>query len=390
MNDLQWLPDGYEPENRPEASIYTFLFKVASRCNLDCDYCYVYQGPDQSWRTQPKFMSDEVATRALERIADHVTEKRLSEVAITFHGGEPLLAGAERLSRFIGAAKRIVPCKIDFGIQTNGTLLTEEILNLFSEHDVRIGLSIDGNRLQNDLHRKFRNGKGSHSRVLKGIHLTKTKPEWDRLLTGYLSVIDLKHDPIEVFDFLVSLDGKGFNILLPDCNYMIPPPRPEGEKRDVAYGVWMATMFDHWLETQSRVEIRYFEEIIAMIFGVDSTTEAIGAKYVDLIVIESNGEIESVDSLKMVGRDATTLGLNVATHSFSEALGQVQVQSRLVGYEGLCETCRSCSILNQCGGGYIPHRYSIEHGFMNPSVYCNDIKYLVNHLKTRLNENVGA
>ena len=30
-----------------------FLLKVHSRCNLACDYCYVYQHADQSWRTRP-------------------------------------------------------------------------------------------------------------------------------------------------------------------------------------------------------------------------------------------------------------------------------------------------------------------------------------------------
>ena len=37
-----------------------FTLKVVSRCNLDCRYCYVYNGADDSWRKQPAVMSDEV------------------------------------------------------------------------------------------------------------------------------------------------------------------------------------------------------------------------------------------------------------------------------------------------------------------------------------------
>ena len=37
--------------------IDTVLLKVASRCNLDCSYCYVYNLGDNSWRAMPKFMA---------------------------------------------------------------------------------------------------------------------------------------------------------------------------------------------------------------------------------------------------------------------------------------------------------------------------------------------
>ena len=35
-------------------AIDTVLVKLASRCNLDCDYCYVYRMGDDAWRLQPK------------------------------------------------------------------------------------------------------------------------------------------------------------------------------------------------------------------------------------------------------------------------------------------------------------------------------------------------
>ena len=35
------------------------VVKVASRCNLNCTYCYVYNMGDNSYKLQPKFMSIE-------------------------------------------------------------------------------------------------------------------------------------------------------------------------------------------------------------------------------------------------------------------------------------------------------------------------------------------
>ena len=41
-------------------TIQCFLLKVASRCNLSCDYCYMYEHADQSWRNQPHMFSSEI------------------------------------------------------------------------------------------------------------------------------------------------------------------------------------------------------------------------------------------------------------------------------------------------------------------------------------------
>src|SRR3954452_15941618 len=79
--------------------ISSYLLKVASRCNLACDYCYMYAHADQSWVHQPKFMSDDVVALAAERIREHAERHRRDRVAIIFHGGEPLLAGADRLAQ---------------------------------------------------------------------------------------------------------------------------------------------------------------------------------------------------------------------------------------------------------------------------------------------------
>jgi len=146
----------------------------------------------------------------------------------------------------------------------------------------------------------------------------------------------------------------------------------------------MADLFDVWIASDKDIEICYIEEIIAMLFGQPSTREHIGSQFADLIIIESDGDIEGVDTLKMVGREATHLGLNVHQNTFSEALKHESIGCRLVGYEALCGECRSCEYLDYCGGGYLPHRYKHSSGFLNPSVYCNDIKYLISHIQETL------
>src|SRR5262245_11818733 len=105
------------------ARITSFLIKIASRCNLACDYCYVYEHADQSWREQPPVMSDGTRRKLAERIGEYARAEGLARIVVVFHGGEPLLAGAERIAetvRWIKACAGDVT-QVDFSIQTNGT-----------------------------------------------------------------------------------------------------------------------------------------------------------------------------------------------------------------------------------------------------------------------------
>jgi uncharacterized protein len=108
--------------------------------------------------------------------------------------------------------------------------------------------------------------------------------------------------------------------------------------------------------------------------------ESFGAEIIDLIVIETNGDIEGLDSLKSTYDGATSLGYNVYEHDFDTAARDTKVQFRQLGLNQLCETCRECPVVNVCGGGYIPHRYSEKNGFMNTSVYCRDLEKIIRHI----------
>src|SRR5580658_7184638 len=97
-----------------------FVLKVHSRCDLACDHCYVYEAADQSWHGRPKDISDEVISRAAQRIAEHAAAHRLDTVQVVLHGGEPLLAGPARLRRvateFHSALHGV--CRLDLRIHT--------------------------------------------------------------------------------------------------------------------------------------------------------------------------------------------------------------------------------------------------------------------------------
>src|SRR5205823_2374759 len=106
----------------------SFLIKIASRCNLACDYCYMYTHADQTWRQQPPTMPPQVRHTLASRIGEYTRQEDLHRILVVFHGGEPLLAGVPNIietTRWIRAAVAD-STKVDCSLQTNGLLLNSE------------------------------------------------------------------------------------------------------------------------------------------------------------------------------------------------------------------------------------------------------------------------
>src|SRR5437879_11922229 len=81
-----------------EQPITQLLVKVATRCNIDCSYCYWFR--DAAVYDKPKLMSAEVLHQLLQRIEQHVDRYSLVDFPSILHGGEPWLWGIENFHPF--------------------------------------------------------------------------------------------------------------------------------------------------------------------------------------------------------------------------------------------------------------------------------------------------
>lgn len=369
-----------------------FLLKIHSRCNIACDYCYVYELADQGWRRQPTVMSAAVMERTVERIAEHAAVHDLDEVRVIMHGGEPLLAGRDFFRDLSLAFGRRLDgnTRVEFGVQTNAVLLDERYLDRLLECRIRVGVSLDGGRSANDRHRRYSNGRSTYDRVARALELL-AEPKYRPLFTGLLATIDITNDPIETYDELLAFGPPSMDFLLPHGNWTTPPPRRPVDATSTPYADWLIPIFDRWYSADRReTGIRFFEEIINLVLGGRSSVESIGLTPVNLIVIETDGTLEQVDSLKAAFDGAARTGLNVFDDSFDVALENPAVAARQIGADGLSSTCRSCRVMDVCGGGLYPHRYKAGSGFLNPSVYCPDLMRLIDHIAGRVTADLTA
>lgn len=353
-----------------------FVLKLHSRCNLACSYCYIYEGPDQSWRDKPGTMSPETIALTASRIAEHVGTHRPPWIEVVLHGGEPLMAGLPVLRNAAETIRAAVPdtTAVRLIVQTNGLLLTEQMLEGLDALGILVAVSIDGSASDNDRRRRFRDGRGSFDAVSTGLRML-TSERFRHLFVGFLSVIDLESDPLAVYEALTVWDPPTVDLLLPHRTWADPPPP------GARYAAWLSEVFDHWYRSGSATGVRVFDEIIAVLLGARTGTTAIGAGPVQHVTVETDGSLEADDILKIAYPGAPETGLTLAHHSFDDYLATPALLDRRSGIDALCRECRECPIVGVCGGGTYPHRFRPGHGFANPSAYCHDLMAVISHIK---------
>ncbi len=367
-----------------ELKCNTIVVKIASRCNLNCTYCYMYNSGDNTWEKQPKVMSAETVQSLANRVKEHCKKHTIKNFNIVIHGGEPLLAGLNFFRNFVAVfnATLLPDTKPSFNLQTNATLLNEDWCKLLNQLNVSIGISLDGLKEDNDKYRIYHSGKGSYDDIIKGYRIAQNSVESKRR-PGFLSVLNINADPIKTYEHFKELNTSIVDFLFPDANFESPLVESKNITSSTPYADWLITIFDIWIkeDQRTRTGIKIFELLIEIILGDNLYFEAFGIMHNDVLVIETDGGIEAVDTLKICGDGFTKAGANVSTHSFDDAIETPLAQMYIMAHKYLSQKCLACPISEVCGGGPVQTRYSKENGFNNPSIYCHDFLKLITHIQ---------
>jgi uncharacterized protein len=360
-----------------------FVLKVSGRCNLVCDYCYVYSGADRSWRTRPATMPAAVVVQAARRIAEHALRHGLAQVRVVLHGGEPLLVGPGGIDFAATELRRRLPTGVglDLQVQTNGVLLDEAFMTVMHAHRIGVGVSLDGDRRGHDLHRRRADGRGSHEDAARALRLLGTSRHRG-LFAGILSVVDVRSDPVRTYEALLEFGPPSVDLLLPHGNWTVPPPARDAGEGETPYADWLIACFDRWYHAPVReTRVVLFEEIIGLLLGGDSRSEQVGLSPATFVIIDTDGTLQQTDTLKSSYPGAPETGLDVFAHLIDAASSHPAVIARQIGTRALAEECLRCDVVRVCGGGNYPHRYRQGAGFRNRSVYCADLMSLIGHVR---------
>lgn len=205
---------------KPEIEIMYLV--LTDKCNMKCSYCFLETEAPPGFT--PSNMSIETARRAIDLFRRFLSTSPKRKY-VQLYGGEPLLnIGTLKFAiSYINYLKRDgkLPKSVYIALVTNGILLNEEIALFLKENGVSVGVSIDGDRKVMDVHRRYKNGRSPHDKIIKNYQLLKQLG----VESGVSCTLTPENldDFNSVLDYLLNLDvqaGLSFNILL--CNAGIP------------------------------------------------------------------------------------------------------------------------------------------------------------------------
>jgi uncharacterized protein len=358
----------------------TVLLKVASRCNLDCDYCYVYHMGDDSWRALPKRFSEETE-RAVAAELSELMRSQGRPFSIVLHGGEPLLLGANRLDRLLAELRGQLGASCSISIQTNGVLIDESILDICAARDVTISVSLDGPADVHDRNRKDIRRQPTHARVIAGVAALKAHPQGSRLFSGVLAVVDPVSDPGEVYDYFKALGVPSVDFLYRDGNHSALPPG-KAAADSVVFGQWMTVILDRYVSDPSPFRIRMLDDMMKLLLGGRGVKEGVGLTDYGILVIDTDGAIKKNDTLKSspLG-DQFGQSWMIGSTPLAEIAASAEFEAYHVAQRPSARECLTCDLLQVCGGGMVTHRFKEGVGYDNPTIFCADQKLLIDHMR---------
>jgi uncharacterized protein len=326
-------------------------------CNLDCDYCYL---PDRQLKNRLSLDLIEPIFQAI------FTSPFLGQdFTVCWHAGEPLavpISFYEAAFERIGEAERkynAQPCQVHHSFQTNGTLINRAWCDLFKQHQIHVGISLDGPAFIHDAHRQTRKGIGSHASTMRGISYLQ-KNGIDFSVIAVLTEDSLDY-PDEIFKFFREngISDVGFNMEETEgINQSSSLARPGVEAR---YRAFIKRFWQLVSRTDGEFKLREFESICGLIYA-DARLEKTEMNHPFAILsIDHQGNFSTFDpellSVKTDRYGDFILG-NVLHDSLASVCHQEKFQRIYRDMAAGVELCRrTCDYFGVCGGGAGSNKY---------------------------------
>lgn len=367
---------------------------VTARCNCKCSYC-------QASSSEPSAKGLDMTPEVAGHVVDIIFHSPSPSIKIEFQGGEPTLnwpviehivKKAERLNR-----KR--KKELSFVICSNLVRAEQKFARFCRDHNISFSTSLDGPPDLHDLHRRCRDGSGSHQQFVKNLEFYRHalgRQSCCALLT--ITRDSLRRLP-EIIDHYISMGFR--NVFLRALN-----PYGFAVKNSERIGYSAEEFVDAYCNALEYIlslnrSGQTFAELYASLL-LQRILTPFSTGFVDLqspsgagisgAVYDYNGEVYPADEGRMLARmgDKRFLMGNVLHNSHKELFGG-EILRELVR-ESCVETlplCSDCPYQIYCGAD--PIRYYVEcgdiRGIRPESEFCRKNRGILDYLFKKILEN---
>lgn len=332
---------------------FSLLIKPTSAdCNLRCAYCFYLDRsalyPEESVHRMPDKVLEEMIARYM------ATEQ--PQYIFGWQGGEPTLMGVEFFKKAVSYQKKYAKpgAVISNGLQTNGTLLTEEFAKFLHENHFLVGVSLDGPQELHDQYRVNKGMGGTYDKVWEGIKLLQ-KYKVDFNILTLVNSANVHHGK-EIYNYLKN-HGFYYQQYIP-CVELDEAGNPlpftiTGKE----WGNFLTEVFDEWIKSDTyRVSIRTLDSILSFMLEGWTSVCHMGGNCCQYFVVEHNGDIYPCDFFVEKERRVG----NILEDSWEEMGQSFKYQSFGQLKNKWNEKCSKCPHLLYCSGDCLKHRINNE------------------------------
>ena len=336
-------------------------------CPSKCAYCW------SSEEGSPVMTIDTV-----KEIVAWLKDLKTDRVTFTFHGGEPLLAGADFYRQALPLlSEGLAHLSPEFALQTNLWRMTDEIAEILAEYHVPIGSSIDGPQELNDLQRS----EGYFERTMRGYEIARKHGLSVRFICTFTSYsVKLRE---EIFRFFLE---NGFTLKLHPALPSLRSDEPEKWALAPAeYGELLVYLLDRYLDHFDEIEVMNINDLVRCVFtrrgSVCTFVDCMGSTF----AVGPDGSI--YPCYRFVGMPEFVMG-NVRDHPSLEELarspaGQLMQEFR----KYVDEACKECAHIRYCRGG-CPYNAIAPTGgkVVGVDPHCKAYRRIFDEITDRLNK----
>jgi uncharacterized protein len=300
-------------------------------CPSKCSYC---------WSSDER--SPVMSIETIKEVVKWLKDFRNEPVTFTFHGGEPLLAGAkfyrEALPLLTEGLSHLKPA---LAMQTNLWKMTPEIAQILAEYNIPIGSSLDGPQEITDHQR----GKGYYDKTLDGyVIATENGLKVSFICTFTSYSIKFKED---IFNFFLE---NGLNLKLHPA---LPSLRSDNPGKwalsPEEYGELLEYLLDKYLENLGKIEIMNIDHMCKCVLtskgNVCTFVDCMG----DTFAVGPDGGI--YPCYRFVGIPEYVMG-NVYDHPSIEDLSKSSAWKLMFEFKDYVDrNCGECKYIKFCRGG---------------------------------------
>ncbi|MGG7178311.1 radical SAM protein [Clostridium paraputrificum] len=354
--------------------INSLIFKLTDFCNLGCSYCY--RGSNKE---KPKVVMDnKTIYNAINNfIKFKIDTGRSNEpIVLVWHGGEPLTAGVNKFKEILEIEdefKKKFNVKFINSVQTNGTLITDEIASFFKENEFLVGFSLDGPKFIQDMNRYKKNKDSSFSETMRGINIIKNH-------NIYLNIIGVitneSHKFVdEIYSFIKEI-GHCTVDFIPSFYY------DSDVTLDIEnYTSFMLKILDLWKNDDYKpIKIRFLNDAFKrVVFRSGEKKISVECELAGCcgqnFSVGINGEIYPCECLTPISDFEVG---NINEHNFTELIKLEGFDKLKKEFNNIPKDCYECDIIDLCRGGCLNRRLEIHNLNDGKDLYCNSRKDILN------------